>query len=102
MSIHPLQRLSCSVLVSALFLGGCAIAQSPKPAPASTTPAIPAPGSDADAHGCKASAGYRWCASTGSCVRPWELARERGFDNTPEALQRFCDHDEANAASTER
>src|SRR3546814_1551492 len=39
----------------------------------------PAPGSDRDAHGCIASAGYAWCANTNQCERPWELARKHGF-----------------------
>ena len=29
-------------------------------------------GADADRHGCRASAGYAWCAATGRCERPWE------------------------------
>merc|ERR1719329_495059 len=29
-------------------------------------------GGDSDAHGCTASAGYRWCASMSECIRPWE------------------------------
>ena len=40
-------------------------------------------GSDTDAHGCKGSAGYSWCAKTESCERPWELAKQQGFENTP-------------------
>ena len=31
----------------------------------------PLPGSDVDAHGCKASAGYIWNKELGNCVRPW-------------------------------
>jgi hypothetical protein len=30
------------------------------------------PGSGRDEGGCIPSAGYRWCASMGKCVRPWE------------------------------
>ena len=29
-------------------------------------------GNDSDAHGCKASAGYTWCAEKGKCLRVWE------------------------------
>ena len=32
----------------------------------------PMPGSDADAHGCMASAGYSWCEAKGKCIRSWE------------------------------
>jgi hypothetical protein len=53
-------------------------------------PQRPLPGSDRDAHGCLPSAGYAWCAATRRCERPWELARERGFDNTAQAFARFC------------
>lgn len=48
------------------------------------------PGSDSDTHGCKASAGYSWCARSGQCERPWELAASQGFDNTAEAFATWC------------
>ena len=48
------------------------------------------PGSDEDAHGCKASAGYQWCEATEQCERPWELAEAEGFENTAEAFEEFC------------
>ena len=38
---------------------------------ACTTSMPPMPGSDADAHGCKASAGYIWNSELASCIRPW-------------------------------
>ncbi len=47
-------------------------------------------GGDRDAHGCIASAGYRWCARTNKCVKPWELAKKKKFENTKEAFDRFC------------
>lgn len=47
-------------------------------------------GDDADAHGCRASAGYSWCAKTKQCERPWELAKANGFANTSEAFEQFC------------
>lgn len=31
-------------------------------------------GVDTDEHGCKASAGYSWCAEHQQCIRPWETA----------------------------
>lgn len=77
---------ACAVLAAMLlagFLGGCAGAHEP-------AAKAPMPGSDRDAHGCIASAGYAWCAGTQRCERPWELARERGFDNSAEAFKRFC------------
>lgn len=47
-------------------------------------------GSDRDAHGCIASAGYSWCPRTEQCERPWELAEQEGFDNTEQGFQKFC------------
>src|SRR3546814_18545492 len=52
----------------------------------------PAPGSDRDAHGCIASAGYAWCANTNQCERPWELARKHGFEQTKEGFDAFCEN----------
>ena len=36
-----------------------------------TPPTQTMPGSDSDAKGCKASAGYSWHAELASCIRPW-------------------------------
>jgi len=47
-------------------------------------------GSDKDAHGCIGSAGFKWCAKTNQCERPWELAKKEKFDNTAEAFKSFC------------
>ena len=52
--------------------------------PASTT------GADRDEHGCINSAGYTWCAKEGKCVRPWELADEKGFASSEEAFRAHC------------
>jgi len=44
-------------------------------------PVPPQPvGADADEHGCRASAGYAWCARLARCERPWELAAREGID----------------------
>jgi len=48
------------------------------------------PGADRDEHGCISSAGYSWCAKENRCVRPWELAKEKGFDSTEEAFRAYC------------
>jgi predicted amidohydrolase YtcJ len=53
--------------------------------------ARPAVGSDRDDNGCIPSAGYRWCVQLEQCVRPWELATEHEFENTPEQFSAFCD-----------
>jgi len=49
-----------------------------------------APGADRDDHGCIGSAGYSWCAREAKCVRPWELAKEKGFASTEEAFRAYC------------
>ena len=50
----------------------------------------PLVGGDMDEHGCKGSAGYRWCSRLEQCVRPWELAKKAGFENTPEQFDAYC------------
>ncbi|SHI05254.1 hypothetical protein [Ferrimonas marina] len=47
-------------------------------------------GADADEHGCRASAGYLWCAKTEQCERPWELAEREGFTNEEGAFDAYC------------
>lgn len=77
----------------AIGLAACAAHKPPTEAstPAVAPAAAPAmPGSDRDAHGCIASAGYRWCESAGKCARSWELAKEKNFDNSEEAFARYC------------
>lgn len=56
-------------------------------------PQAGAPGADRDEHGCIPSAGYVWCAKEGKCVRPWELAKEKGFPSTEEAFRAYCSGD---------
>ena len=53
-------------------------------------------GGDRDAHGCIASAGYRWCAKTEKCERPWELAQKEHFEKSAEAFDRFCNNPTQN------
>jgi hypothetical protein len=71
---------------SALLLVGCA-----KP----WTPV----GSDRDANGCIPSAGYAWCTALQACQRPWELAREHNFVNTPAAFDAYCKNPSKAVAS---
>ena len=47
-------------------------------------------GADKDAHGCIPSAGFKWCAKTNQCERPWELAKKEKFENKAEAFKSFC------------
>lgn len=48
------------------------------------------PGGDSDAHGCKPSTGYSWCAKENSCVQPWILAKEKDFSNDLASFQAYC------------
>lgn len=54
------------------------------------SPPASTPGVDRDEHGCIGSAGYTWCAKEGKCVRPWELAGEKGLPSTEEAFRAYC------------
>lgn len=47
-------------------------------------------GGDRDEHDCIGSAGYQWCARLEECIRPWELAEQKGIENTPEGIARLC------------
>jgi hypothetical protein len=47
-------------------------------------------GADRDAHGCIGSAGYRWCAATARCERPWELAQAKSLELTADSFEKFC------------
>ncbi|MGI9316161.1 MAG: MliC family protein [bacterium] len=47
-------------------------------------------GADQDSHGCITTAGYAWCERTGSCERPWELAKKEGIASTEFAFNAYC------------
>jgi hypothetical protein len=75
----------CTVtLIALLTLCGCDRRES------ASVPSSPVVGGDRDAHGCIGSAGYRWCAREGACVRPWELAAAKGFASSEEAVNAWC------------
>jgi uncharacterized lipoprotein YbaY len=48
------------------------------------------PGADRDEHGCIRSAGYSWCEREAKCLRPWELAKEKGFASNEGAFCAYC------------
>ncbi|MBU2560830.1 MAG: hypothetical protein KKD17_00910 [Nanoarchaeota archaeon] len=52
-------------------------------------------GGDRDEHGCKASAGYRWCEATRLCQRFWEEPCESELQQDAEE---FCEDDDVSAA----
>ena len=72
------------ILVLLASLAGCSSEDSSATEPPSLV------GADKDKHGCIRSAGYLWCARTGECLRPWELAQKAGFANTPESFGDYC------------
>lgn len=59
------------VFASALLMGSCnsSVSNSNSLGASDTTHIV---GNDADAHGCKGSAGYSWSVIKNECIRPWE------------------------------
>lgn len=47
-------------------------------------------GADRDAHGCIGSAGYAWCEREAACVRPWELAADKGLATGAKGFADYC------------
>ncbi|KFG98555.1 hypothetical protein GQ56_0103325 [Burkholderia paludis] len=78
-----------AALACAFALSACSAPSAP-PAQSSAPPAPPVVGGDRDAHGCIGSAGYSWCEATQQCERPWELAKQKGFENSAQAYGQFC------------
>lgn len=87
-----------ALAVTAALLAACA-APPEGPEPVGSMPVAPPPprivGADGNSaaegpQSCKMSAGYLWCAAAQRCERPWELARDKGFPNTLEGFQAFC------------
>lgn len=74
-------RLILSGIVILVGLAGCVT---------ETTETQVMPGADRDPHGCIPSAGYAWCAKTRSCEQAWELAEQKGFENSQAAFNRYC------------
>ncbi len=72
------------VVALMLTLVGCAKEQDS--AAGSSAPV----GADRDEHGCITSAGYLWCAKTGQCERPWELAQKAGFPDSEDGFKDYC------------
>ena len=81
---HPARTLAG---LSLALLAGC---QSTAPRSGAETPMSRPVGGDRDAHGCLPAAGYSWCERLKACVRPWELAEEKGFALEPASFDRYC------------
>jgi hypothetical protein len=87
-------RIALALIALLLGLAACAGKSATDAAVEERTPAPPDArpiGGDRDAHGCLPAAGYTWCEREKRCVRPWELAKEVGFDDTAEGYARHCD-----------
>ncbi len=87
---HPLRSIAWLAALIAVLATGCAGTSTGDTAPKDPQPAPRPIGGDRDAHGCLAPAGYTWCARERACVRPWELAKQAGFDNTAEGFAAHC------------
>ena len=73
------------ISVSFIVFVGCS-----KPAMQHQVSAPSMVGGDRDSHRCIGSAGYSWCEKEAACVRSWELASEKGFENSSESFQKYC------------
>lgn len=88
---------TAACLLIVMTLAGCnALPQdTAEQGPVDQGPVEPAPpvaiGGSRDAHNCLTSAGYSWCERTAGCERSWELASERGFENSAEGYQAWCE-----------
>lgn len=89
MSCRDMRIVLCLWAMGLCGIGGCAAGSQPEVSSAQPSRPISV-GGDSDAHGCKASAGYAWCEKENRCVRPWELAREKGFENAGDGFKRYC------------
>ena len=93
-------RIALAMIALTLGLGACAGKPTADTAVEDSTPTPPEVrpiGGDRDAHGCLPAAGYAWCARVQQCVRPWELAKEKGFDNSPGGYDAWCNAKDAPA-----
>lgn len=96
--IRTMSLRTLSALVCVALLAACAGTPRDTPATAAASDAPRPIGGDRDAHGCLPAAGYAWCAREQQCVRPWELAKEKGFDNSSAGYDAWCDAKDAPAA----
>jgi hypothetical protein len=84
LKINPMKLFAYSCLFALLF-AACADPKMPEntsettknsttPTPETDKPTMT--GNDADAHGCRASAGYTWSAAKNECIRIWETGNQ--------------------------
>ncbi len=90
---HPIRNARLRMALVAFALAASLSACASKSATVADEAAPPAPGAiggDRDTHGCLPAAGYSWCEREKQCVRPWELAKDAGFENTAEGFAKHC------------
>ena len=85
------QTAGTAILFALLTLSACGQPKDGVKGQETVAPKQSVTGSDRDVHGCIGSAGYRWCGRLEKCVRPWELAKEKGFEKSEKAFQDFCE-----------
>ena len=85
-----MKKIVIALFFSLIMLTGCGESTGMSREKGMNTSEQAMTGSDRDVHGCIESAGYRWCERVDKCVRPWELAKKKGFEKSENAFKNFC------------
>jgi uncharacterized lipoprotein NlpE involved in copper resistance len=85
MNVMQLLKTTLFISFSLFTLTGCQNQQDPKVLIESHKV-----GGDRDVYGCIGSAGFQWCAKEIKCVRAWELAKDKNFENSQESFKQYC------------
>lgn len=85
MKLKQLHKIIIFISFSVLILIGCQKQEDRK-----ITSASRKVGGDRDVHGCIGSAGFQWCAKENKCVRSWELAKDKNFENSQIRFRQYC------------
>ena len=85
MNIHQILNTTLALSFTALLLNGCQKHEEPK-----ILMEYRKLGGDRDVHGCIGSAGFQWCAKENQCVRSWELAKDKNFENSQDGFKQYC------------
>lgn len=88
--VRVLTRALARAQICALACALAACADTPPDAPPTVMDPPRPIGGNRDAHGCLVAAGYTWCERERACVRPWELANAKGFENSASGYEAWC------------